>query len=66
MKKVAVIMGSASDLPVVRKAAGTLKDFGVPCEAQEIILHNYLASAPSAMGKFPKSREALRFFCGLS
>ena len=32
MKKVAVIMGSASDLPVVRKAADTLKVFGVPCE----------------------------------
>lgn len=32
MKKVAIIMGSDSDLPVVRKAAATLQDFGVPCE----------------------------------
>ena len=32
MKKVAVIMGSASDLPTVRKAADTLDSFGVPCE----------------------------------
>lgn len=33
MKKVAIIMGSDSDLPVVRKAAATLNDFGVPYEA---------------------------------
>ena len=39
MKKVAVIMGSASDLPVVRKAAGTLKDFGVPCEVHVYSAH---------------------------
>ncbi len=32
MKKVALIMGSASDLPTVRKAADTLDSFGVPCE----------------------------------
>ena len=32
MRKVAVIMGSASDLPTVRKAADTLDSFGVPCE----------------------------------
>lgn len=32
MKKVAIIMGSDSDLPVVRKAADTLQAFGVPYE----------------------------------
>ncbi len=32
MKKVGIIMGSASDLPVVQKAADVLKDFGVPYE----------------------------------
>ena len=32
MKKVAIIMGSDSDLPVVSKAADTLKQFGVPFE----------------------------------
>ena len=32
MKKVAVIMGSDSDLPVVSKACDTLRQFGVPCE----------------------------------
>ncbi len=33
MKKVAIIMGSDSDLPVVRKAAEVLREFGVPYEA---------------------------------
>ena len=32
MKKVAIIMGSDSDMPVVSKAAETLKQFGVPFE----------------------------------
>ena len=30
MKKIAIIMGSDSDLPVVSKAADTLKKFGIP------------------------------------
>ena len=32
MKKVGIVMGSDSDLPVVQKAADTLKEFGVPYE----------------------------------
>ena len=32
MKKVGIIMGSDSDLPVVQKAADVLNDFGVPYE----------------------------------
>ena len=32
MKKVGIIMGSDSDLPVVQKAADTLRAFGVSCE----------------------------------
>ena len=32
MKKVGVLMGSDSDLPVVRKALDTLRAFGVPYE----------------------------------
>lgn len=39
MKKVAVIMGSASDLPVVEKAVKTLKEFGVPCETHVFSAH---------------------------
>ena len=39
MKKVAVIMGSASDLPVVEKAVKTLADFGVPHEVHVYSAH---------------------------
>ena len=39
MKKVAVIMGSASDLPVVEKAINTLKDLDVPCEVHIYSAH---------------------------
>lgn len=39
MKKVAVIMGSDSDLPVVGKAIDTLKSFGVQCEAHVYSAH---------------------------
>ena len=39
MKKVGIVMGSASDLPVVRKAAETLKEFGVPCEVHVYSAH---------------------------
>ena len=39
MKKVAVLMGSASDLPVVEKAVKTLAEFGVPCETHIYSAH---------------------------
>ena len=39
MKKVAVIMGSDSDLPVVSKAMDTLKEFGVPFEVHVFSAH---------------------------
>ncbi len=39
MKKVAVIMGSDSDLPVVEKAIDTLKEFGVPYEVHVYSAH---------------------------
>ncbi len=39
MKKVAVIMGSDSDLPVVRKAIDTLREYGVPMEAHVFSAH---------------------------
>ncbi|WP_458862289.1 5-(carboxyamino)imidazole ribonucleotide mutase [Acidaminobacterium chupaoyuni] len=38
-KKVAVIMGSDSDLPVVAKAINTLKNFDVPIEAHVMSAH---------------------------
>lgn len=39
MKKVAVIMGSDSDLPVVQKAIDTLSSFGVPYEVHVYSAH---------------------------
>lgn len=39
MKKVAVIMGSDSDLPVVEKAVNTLKEYGVPYEVHVYSAH---------------------------
>ena len=39
MKKVAVIMGSASDLPVVRKAAAVLRELEVPAEVHVYSAH---------------------------
>ena len=39
MKKVAIIMGSDSDLPVVEKAINTLKTYGVPHEVHVYSAH---------------------------
>ena len=39
MKKIAIIMGSDSDLPVVQKAADTLRSFGVPYEMHVYSAH---------------------------
>ena len=39
MKKVAVMMGSDSDLPIVQKAMDTLASFGVPYEAHVYSAH---------------------------
>ena len=39
MKKVAIVMGSDSDLPIVKKAAQVLKDFGVPTELRVLSAH---------------------------
>ena len=39
MKKIAILMGSDSDLPVVKKAADTLASFGVPYEMHVYSAH---------------------------
>lgn len=39
MKKVGIVMGSDSDLPVIQKAVDTLKDFGVPYEVHIYSAH---------------------------
>ncbi len=51
MKKVAIIMGSDSDLPVMRRAAETLADFGVPFEVHIMSAHR----TPDAAAAFSKS-----------
>lgn len=45
MKKVAVIMGSDSDLPVVKKAIDELKNYGVPYECHVMSAHRTPAIA---------------------
>lgn len=45
MKKVGLIMGSDSDLPVVTKAAGVLKELGIPYEAHVYSAHRTPAEA---------------------
>ncbi len=48
MRKVAVIMGSDSDLPVVEKAFAVLREFGVPFEAHVMSAHR----TPEAVSSF--------------
>lgn len=49
MKKIAVLMGSDSDLPVVKAAFAVLREYGVPYEAHVMSAH--------------RSPEAVRDFC---
>jgi 5-(carboxyamino)imidazole ribonucleotide mutase len=48
MKKVAIIMGSDSDLPVVEKAFAVLNEYGVPFEAHVMSAHR----TPEAVASF--------------
>ena len=45
MKKVAIIMGSDSDLPVVQKGVDKLKEYGVPFEVHVFSAHRTPAEA---------------------
>lgn len=45
MKKIGIVLGSDSDLPVVQKAMDTLKEFGVPFEAHVYSAHRTPAEA---------------------
>ena len=51
MKKVAIIMGSDSDLPVVKKAIDTLESFNVPFETHIFSAHR----TPDEAAKFSRS-----------
>ena len=57
MKKIGIIMGSASDLPVVRKAAETLREFGVPCEVHVYSAHR----TPEEAGAFARAARERGF-----
>ena len=52
-KKVAVIMGSDSDLPVAKKALDVLDKLGIPAEARIISAHR----TPDAAAKFSDGAE---------
>lgn len=51
MKKIAIIMGSDSDLLIVKKAADTLSSFGVPFEIHVFSAHR----TPEEVARFSKS-----------
>ena len=53
MKKVGIVMGSASDLPVVEKAINTLKEYGVPFEVHVYSAHR----TPIESAEFAKNAK---------
>ena len=57
MKKVAVIMGSKSDLPVVSKTIAKLKEYGVPYEAHVMSAHR----TPTQAAEFASKARAYGF-----
>ncbi len=57
MKKVGILMGSDSDLPIVEKAINTLKDFSVPCEVHVYSAHR----TPQQVREFTENARANDF-----
>lgn len=57
--KVAVLMGSDSDLPVMREAVEMLGRFGVPCEVRVLSAHR----SPEAVAEFARAAEERGFAC---
>ena len=57
MKKIGIVMGSDSDLPVVEKAMATLEKFGVPFEAHVYSAHR----TPVEASEFAKGARANGF-----
>ncbi len=57
MKKVAVVMGSDSDLPVVKKATDILSEFGVPFEVRVLSAHR----TPVEAAEFARSARESGF-----
>ena len=59
MKKVEIIMGSDSDLPILRKSMDTLKDLGIPYECHIFSAHR----TPEEARAFALSARAQGFGC---
>ncbi len=57
MKKIAVVMGSDSDWPVVKAACAQLREFGVPFEVRVLSAHR----TPAAAAEYAKSLRANGF-----
>ena len=57
MKKIGIVMGSDSDLPIVRKAADTLQSFGIPYEVHIYSAHR----TPEEAKVFASSAREKRF-----
>ena len=60
MKKIGIVMGSDSDLPVVEKAMATLEKFGVPFEAHVYSAHRTPVEA-SEFAKGARANQCIRF-----
>ena len=54
MKKVGIVMGSDSDLPILRKAMDTLSDLGIPYECHIYSAHR----TPEEAGAFARNARA--------
>ncbi|MCQ2565669.1 MAG: 5-(carboxyamino)imidazole ribonucleotide mutase [Clostridia bacterium] len=67
MKKVGIIMGSDSDLPVAQKAADALKELGVPYEAHIYSAHRTPVEARDfALNARDKGFGAIIAFAGMA
>ena len=59
MKKIGIVMGSASDMPVVKKAADMLESFGVPFEMHVFSAHR----TPDEAAEFAMNARENGFGC---
>lgn len=57
MKKIAILMGSASDLPIAKKAADALLSFGVPHEVRVCSAHR----TPDIVQEFAQNARSAGF-----
>lgn len=57
MKKVGIVMGSDSDLPIIRRATDTLKSLGIPFEVHIYSAHR----TPEQAGQFAQNARSSGF-----